>query len=174
MNRKMQKMCTIGLTLILLSAIAIPLTTAASPPTLYEIERTIPDEKIPLGMIWFPHIRAYSWALTNLVLCVIGVLSTFVAALHKLVQMNQSAKEKIDFGKDLETNGITKNHCVRYLAVMLITSFASVLLFILTQDMTKPMVITDRWTIVHIIILVVGTAVTMLFIRSNKSKSKLI
>ena len=51
-------------------------------------------------------------------------------------------------------------------AITLVTAIVGVVLFIITQNMNYPMILVDRWTILHAIILVIGT-VTMIFAHRN-------
>jgi len=117
--------------------------------------RVNPDEITPRSTPWLPHLRGNTWALSNFILSAIGVILAFTVALCMLIQKKQSINEDIEAHKDID--GFPKKYSVGGLVAMLATAFAGVLLLILSQDMTKQMVIADRWTIAHISILVSET-----------------
>jgi hypothetical protein len=167
-KRRTQRILTINLILVLtLSAIAIPDTAAASSdsPPYEETEVIFPDEDVPKCLMWFPPIRVKTWALLNLILSVSGVLLACVVAIHMLIMHDCCDKEEKDIDKDFKPDSFSKKSRIGWLTAMLATTFASVLLFILTQDMTEHMVLIDIWTIAHLKMLAVGITASTIVMK---------
>jgi uncharacterized repeat protein (TIGR02543 family) len=100
-----------------------------------------PDEEILNGM---PHFHlgkktvplfaplgVHTWALVNLLMCVLALIFTIITVTRK-VDGNDAGRSK--------------------LLVSILASVASILLFLATQNIKATMVLTDIWTIVHIVI----------------------
>ena len=115
-----------------------------------EFEEEIADDETPMA-------SGASWALVNL----IASLLTVLLALVSLV----SRREKEDESNEKET---------RVRLSVVIPAAASVILFILTENMNNPMAMVDIWTPVMLLILV-GGCMLALFVarRDRKEKSKI-
>ncbi|MCL2632519.1 MAG: InlB B-repeat-containing protein, partial [Coriobacteriia bacterium] len=102
-----------------------------------------------------------AWALLNLILAVIGV----VLAIATLISYFSKRKETEE---DEESNVQTtsrKRFALRiFNAILAVTA---VILFLLTEDMTQPMIFVDWWTIFHIIIFILQAIATVL-VRNKK------
>lgn len=95
-----------------------------------------------------------AWALINLIAAIATVLIAAVAAILGLKKKDEDENEK--------TN---RKVLVRGLGV--ITAIVSVIAFILTEDMSLPMQLTDGWTMMMVIIL----AVEAVFAMASKKKT---
>jgi multisubunit Na+/H+ antiporter MnhB subunit len=105
------------------------------------------------------------WSIVNLILSVIGVILAIVMALWVLL-----------FGKK-KTNDVAAGGSRRYLALWLIIavilSIVSLVVFFLTQDLSVPFGwVTDKWTIVHVVILVVELVIVYIGIKELKKTSQ--
>ena len=121
--------------------------TDPAPQDLTEIE----DQKTPLAK------TQDKWALLNLILMILTVLLCLWMAAGTL-RRNQDADRKED-EKTVKRKKILK-------LLSLIPAIAAVIAFILTEDMTLPMQMTDKWTILMLIIFVVQ--VVMRILTKNK------
>ena len=112
-------------------------------------------EEIAAGQI--PLASGASWALVNL----IASLLTVVLALVSLV--NRSEKEDGSKGKE-----------TRIRLGLVTPAAASVILFILTEDVQNPMAMVDAWSPVMLVILVVNCLVVLASSRkSGREKSRI-
>ncbi|MCL2806712.1 MAG: hypothetical protein FWD27_00890 [Coriobacteriia bacterium] len=122
----------------------------------------IEDTRMPL----FSSPGVPSWALVNLLLAVIGVLVGAITLIRALRQRRREAEEKeimetffmsqngqvvtSEYEDDLASS--EREHTRRksaWLAAVCATTIVGVLVFVLTQDMTAPMVLMDWWTFVN-------------------------
>ena len=119
----------------------------------------IPEDDTPLA--------GGAWALINL-LCAIG------SALTSIILLITGKKDKGQLGPQTaaeggyeETKDLSRKGLMRILS--LIPGIGSVIVFFLTEDMSLPMVMTDKWTILMVILLAV-TAVMAVLSRKTKKE----
>ena len=139
------------------------------------------DPGVPLiaGQIplYSPNGGQASWALLNLILSIIGVLSGAIITVHYIVKKRRDDKEKQArvegqdrFAAENDTNSYDMASMLedeeaeeeesgkrkRFTALLIagVVAVLAVILFILTQDMRLPMVLVDFWTIAHVILLI--------------------
>jgi len=123
-----------------------PPTPLASTPTTTSIpDDTTPTTAAPLG----------HWALLNLILALIGIISAILLLVTFLTR--RSKKEEDNDGKITR-----KNKRFLWRLINIIAGILAVILFLLTENMTLPMAIVDSWTIYHVIIIVVQVALVLL------------
>ena len=116
----------------------------------YESAEEIADDETPLA-------SGASWALVNLIACLLTVLLAMVSLVNR--------REKEDGSNERET-------CIRL--GLVIPAVASVTLFILTEDMRNPMAMVDVWTPVMLVILVANCLMVLAASRKNgKEKSRI-
>ena len=95
------------------------------------------------------------WALLNLILAICtGIISAVLLAGYF------GRKDERDENEDEDEDNTERKGGIRILS--LIPTAASVIAFILTENMSNPMVFTDRWTILMAVILLVQAAVAIL------------
>jgi len=140
-----------------------PEQTPAEPPAqaaVVEIEEPLvpliapPIMDAPLGM--------KAWALLNLILCTIGAIFAAATVIRATLQKKREPNEADDTYNPDEDEGQIKRCNFTWLVTTAILGILSVLLFLLTQDMTNPMVLSDNWTLVHAAILAVEVIAIML------------
>ena len=90
---------------------------------------------------------ATAWALINLIAAIITVV---IAAIVSILGLK---KKDEDEDEEKEADRTNRKPLVRGLGV--ITAIVSVIAFILTEDMSLPMQLTDQWTLMMVIILAV-------------------
>jgi heme/copper-type cytochrome/quinol oxidase subunit 2 len=117
------------------------------------------------------------WALVNLIVSVVGVVLAVVLALYVLLQRNQEQKKqqaqdqikhnqkqtRTNQNQKTTTNSEDhteeqKKHKQRRLfwfLLSVILGVEGIVVFLLTEDMSRPMALVDSWTIVNVIIFVV-------------------
>ena len=121
----------------------------------------IEDEETPLAPM-----AGGAWALVNLILMLLTVLASLLLLLGYLGK-KKYAKED-EYGNALhDANGneiidYTRNKKGFWRVASLIPAIAAVIAFALTENMRLPMVMTDRWTLLMVIIAVVQLIVAVL------------
>ena len=135
---------------------------ADSQPAKAESEpEVIEDEETPLAPM-----GGGAWALVNLILMLLTVLASLLLLLGYLGK-KKYAKED-EYGNALhDANGneiidYTRNKKGFWRVASLIPAIAAVIAFALTENMRLPMVMTDRWTLLMVIIAVVQLIVAVL------------
>ena len=130
------------------------------PITEPPIVDTITDDDVPLGLS--------AWALLNLILTVIGVLGALVSVVwyfrrRREEEDDDEAEERRtriaqaqaygDYDYQEEPENSKKRLIGRIIAV--VGFIIAIILFILTENMRLPMILVDRWTIWHAIIMLI-------------------
>jgi hypothetical protein len=96
-----------------------------------------------------------SWSLFDLILTVFGVLMCTLSIIRAIARKRR--EEESDYRELHDDEEYEKRKRIRKRALIMLTVFAvvAVILFILTQDITLPMVILDKWSIVFALITVI-------------------
>ncbi len=120
--------------------------------TIAEVEETA----VPLA-------ATSQWALMNLILSIASAVMALIMVLSFVIGKRQEEDEyaQTDDRKDRSRNGL------KFLG--LIPAIGSFILFLLTENMSNPMVLTDRWTLLTAIITVVTMAL-MILVKNRKDK----
>ena len=117
------------------------------------VPATITDSQTPLAM-------DSSWALLNLIMTIItGIISAVL-----LVGIFGKKEEENEEGEEVEIN---RKRLARLMS--LIPAIGAAIIFIITEDMSNPMVLTDGWTLLMAAILLIQTVVAMI---AKKSKDE--
>ena len=143
---------------------------ADSQPAKAESEpEVIEDEETPLAPM-----GGGAWALVNLILMLLTVLASLLLLLGYLGK-KKYAKED-DYGNALhDANGneiidYTRNKKGFWRVASLIPAVAAVIAFVLTENMRRPMIMVDRWTLLMVIIAVVQLIVAVLCKKKKESE----
>jgi len=107
------------------------------------------------------------WALWNLILGIASVLLVVVITARDI------ARSKHDDDKERKEKGSKKRIRLMMFLATPILAILAIYLFILTQDMTKPMVLTDVWTLVHAILFGAGLLSCIFLVKKNKDEKNL-
>lgn len=94
------------------------------------------------------------WASGNLFLSAAGLVFALLMCVRILIQ-KQREKEEPTTNPDSETRNTIQRRLVLIAAVITL-GIAGIAMFFITEDMSKLMVLIDRWTVVHLVILLVG------------------
>ena len=132
---------------------------------------TIDDTPVPMAA---PGGRGRAWALLNLICAVLTVLcglSMFVGFLkgHKDEEEEEDAKRQ-NVQKSEEEEEENKRYRKGSKLLGILVGIVAVIAFILTEDMRLPMVFTDRWTLMMIIILAINLLVAWFTRYKDKDK----
>ena len=103
-------------------------------------EEVIEDNTTPLS------VMSGHWALINLIITILSIIFTIILVIFCI-------REKTDKDKPKEERKITKR-CIFSKIINLLFSIILIVLFILTQDMSLPMELTDEFTIITLIIFI--------------------
>jgi uncharacterized repeat protein (TIGR02543 family) len=117
------------------------------------------DDPVPL----FGMADQAAWALLNLLLTIVGGVFALGALLRTILNKRKEQKELKEQGgeepqkKEQPTKGEPREERFRLgsLIASLLLCIAAVVTFLLTEDMSNPMVIIDNWTLAHVIMLAV-------------------
>lgn len=113
----------------------VPLETEETPATINE-------EETPLT------IAEGSWALINLIATICSVIIALILLFIKKKKENEEEEYT-----DKEKNDILLMRIIKILSI--IFAIISIILFILTEDMTLPMELTDKWTFIMLILFII-------------------
>ncbi len=122
---------------------------------------TVPEEEAPLQL--------GSWALINLICTILTVLLSLLVLVMYLGKNKKKADEDED---EAQTEDAEKDQKIRKKGILrimdIIPAVAAVITFILTEDMSLPMVLTDKWTLLMAVILLVDVVVALFTKKSTK------
>ena len=130
---------------------AVATTIIETPPEPTTIKEVVTPQAAPEG----------AWALLNLILTIISCIIAIVLIFAKKKSENE---EYIDEEKK-DIRGIK-----RFKIYSILIGIISIIVFILTEDMTLPMVLIDKWTILMAIFTIVE--IINIFIIRHKSKEE--
>ena len=140
--------------------------------TREEIIEKLKEEGIPtfnLGGVEVPlaagSMNGLVWALLNLILMVVGLILGVISIMHSVIKKRH---EETDYESDSDEE--TRKAKVLWLVASIITAVAGIIVFFLTEKISLPMVLVDKWTIVNGIILALGL-VSFIFVIKNKKDS---
>ena len=134
--------------------------------------RAISEGLVPSTSIGDTEVPLYSnglfgsWALLNLILAIAGGLLALAAVIRSLVtRRNKDEEEKTDEDKKKE-----RKTRLSWLIASLVFAIGGIVLFLVTQDITKTMVLVDMWTVVNGLLAAL-TLISLVFV-SKKNKQK--
>lgn len=123
-------------------------------------DTVIDDEETPLA-------APESWALLNLVF---AVLTAVVSAVLLAGRFLGKKKDEEDEIQENEDGRLKRKTLIRSLS--LLPAAASVVCFILTENITNPMVLADKWTLWMAVFAVANAALAVLSKKSLKAESE--
>ena len=149
---------------VVIPAVAIPAPATATTPTPATITTppaapattTVVEPAAPLAAPAIGH-----WALLNLILTILGILVALILLAMYLVNRKSEKENTQNQRYNTARNQAaytSYDKSAKRLWPRIVSAVAAVVaivLFILTEDMTLPMVFTDKWTIYHIVIIVI-------------------
>ncbi|MCL1830513.1 MAG: InlB B-repeat-containing protein [Oscillospiraceae bacterium] len=141
-----------------------------------EVFEKIREEGIPtltIGSMEIPLVagsmNSYFWALMNLVLAITGALVATLASIRTF-NVNKQTKHKNADEHTLYNENQQRHRKLLWVTASVIAGIIGVVLFILTEDISKLMALFDRWTIIHAVILVFEIVGYMVTLKNNKDK----
>jgi len=122
-----------------------------------------------------------AWALLNLIMVILGIVLGIVTGIRVLLISQQEDEEMRDSGiyenENFSREEYRHESRIReefakirfiWLSVTLIMAIIAVIVYILTEDMRLPMVLIDRWTLIHAIILTIEIVAVILAFRRGE------
>ncbi len=140
-------------------------------PTIAEnpVPRTAPTTNIPDPA---PPLAEGVWALVNLIAAILTTLGAIIALFRRKEEEDEEAEENMDKveaeDEEEEDDDRSKKMLIAKIAGAL-AGIAAPITFILTEDMSLPMVMIDKWTVLMLIILAVQVVAAIF----NKKASEL-
>ena len=116
---------------------------------------TIPDQGTPQGILPDPE----DWALLNLILLILTVIVALADGILYFRSPRDKYGDEYEYEDD-EDEEVRRHGLLRIAAF--ITAIASFILFILTEDITDPMVWVDEYTIWMLILFIAAVLLSML------------
>jgi uncharacterized repeat protein (TIGR02543 family) len=142
------------------------LTEEYDVPTYKIMNSEVPLEGGPLS--------DFVWALINLILAALGIVLAILTLLIALIRRKQaqdkSEEDEAETGTESDEEQ-PKRYRLIWLITALLMSIAGLILFILTEDMTRLMVLTDKWTIGHAIILIIEIICILFSFKRSKQQA---
>lgn len=147
-------------------------------------EMTIEDQEVPLAA--WGHGQAEHWALLNLICLVMTIIillpgKAIIKKIRKITGLDRddSAEAKADEAKkaneelkaDEEEKAASDDKKWQRMlgaAAQVIIAIAALVLFIRTENMAKPMVIVDKWTLAMIVLYAVAWAIDVFIIKYGR------
>ncbi len=112
-----------------------------------------------------PQAPAGAWALINL----ISALLTALLSLIMMARYFRARREENEETGELEE----RNRKGALRLTSLIPAIGAIAAFIFTENMANPMVLTDRWTVMMIIILAIQTGVAVLVGKKDEKEEEI-
>ena len=150
---------------------AAPVEEAKAAEEILEVE----EEAVPLAAAPVAEIIAEepaplaasrgAWALVNLILTIVAVLTAVGMMITYFKKKEDEEEEK----NDAEQEDEKKRKASKFFG--LIPAVAAVIIFILTEKMRLPMVLTDRWTLLMAIVAIAGLLLAY-FTRNKKEEEE--
>lgn len=141
------------------AAPAAPAAPVATPPAVITdnpTPTTIIDDPAPLANTGF-------WALINLICAIITAILCLIMLIRYFGKRREEDEET---GEETE---IKRKGLIRLLS--LIPAIAAIIIFILTEDMTLPMQLVDKWTLLMVVILIIQIIVAI-FAKKKKDEEE--
>ncbi|MCL1830983.1 MAG: InlB B-repeat-containing protein, partial [Oscillospiraceae bacterium] len=142
--------------------------------TQQEVLDIIKSEGIPtltIGNLEIPlaagsAMSKFVWALLNLILTLAGLIYAAVIIVRGAIEKRQD--EYYDDEYQTEEDNQKPRRRLIPLFISVIMGIFGMILFLLTEDLTRLMVLVDRWTIVNALILVIEIVASSLAFRKQK------
>lgn len=131
--------------------------TSEEPEPSTEDNVVIDDEETPLA-------APKSWALLNLVLAVLTIVVSAVLLADRFLGKKREEEDEV---QEYEDSRLKRKTLVRGLS--LLPAAASVVCFVLTENITNPMVLIDKWTLWMVVF---ATANAALAVLSKKTRQQ--
>jgi hypothetical protein len=121
------------------------------------------------------------WALMNLVLSVAGVILAAIVMVYVLLRGKMKSERGgggegvvgqyvAEAGDEAVEGGVQKKHMIMRLVVALVMGVVGLVVFLLTEDMSRVMGMVDNWTIVHVVIFVMVIIAVMFVFKRRKHR----
>lgn len=162
--------------------------TPVVPPTQEILSAAAAEQGIPsIGVPLAAPAGFAAWALANLLLAALGVVMVLVFAIVRRVKKNDDEDEAereerrkqreaqyAQTGIYTEDNAepVKRRKSLGWLIAAIVLALAGVVLFVLTQDISLPMVWVDFWTIINAILLIATIVVGNVSLGRKKTKQE--
>jgi len=124
------------------------------------------------GLLLFAPFGAQAWSMVNLILALLGIIFMLAAVARAVFQKKREFKDDDNYLNYSEEISLDNKKKVMWLPVAFVGAILSIFLFLVMQDRTAPMVLTDFWTLAHIILFVTEvTSVVLAFKKGKKAVS---
>ena len=150
-----------------------PQADAPAPEPTPAPDAEIVDDAVPQAQPDEPELGV--WALLNLILTILTVILSLIMLILYIGKRKEEGDENDEQTKAAAQTGddenaadqiIKKKGLMRLIGI--IPAVAAVITFILTEDMSLPMVFTDKWTLLMAVILIVDIIVAILAHKTKK------
>ncbi|MCL1896600.1 MAG: InlB B-repeat-containing protein [Clostridiales bacterium] len=116
--------------------------------------------------LWSGNLGHLAWGLANLILCAIGVLLAAMAIFRNVSQRRREREEAMIAYYADGDSGQEKQPGAGWIVTAIVMAVIGIIVFVLTEDMGKIMVLVDNWTIISAIVFLMEVlALTQVFKR---------
>jgi len=119
-------------------------------------------------MLLFAPFGAKVWSVGNLGLAVFGIVFILAAAMRAIFQKKREFNDDDNYANYSEEISQEIKKKIMWLPVSFIAGMLSVFLFLIMQDRSQTMVMTDFWTVVHVVLLTAEIAAVVLAFKKGK------
>jgi len=106
-----------------------------------------------------------TWSLVNLVLSLVGLVLALVVAVRATLRRFYEADQVEDNGEEQQSDQREARVRLAWLAAVAILGLVGIVLFAITQDLTRRMGLIDQWTIVHLFMVLLQVVVMVRVFR---------
>ena len=126
----------------------------------------------------FAPLGLKTWALFNLIMSIAGILLVVVTVIRILRRKREENKKEVERSKqrtdqrpnNVEANDPEKKYKLRWFIAETIAAIIAIFVFIMTQDITAIIALTDWWTVIHIILLSVISISCVTICKEKRTK----
>jgi uncharacterized repeat protein (TIGR02543 family) len=140
-----------------------PQVPAAPAPTATQAPVEIPEPEVPAAAAPSNGV----WALLNLLLTIATGILMLVLLIGYFVGKKKKYEETEQDGVEMEETHVLKRKGI-FRLLSILPTLGAIIAFILTENMSLPMVFVDRWTWLMVVIAVVQVIVAVLTLKKRK------
>lgn len=132
---------------------------------------TIGNNEIPL--VGLPGMMV--WALTNLILCTLGILFAIITT-RRLLQRKKGhyTANTMERYRGKNTQLLRKQHSHVTLVIATVMGLLGIIVFMITENMTNLMVLVDQWTFINAVIFAVEITALVLSSKNMKKNDRVV
>ncbi|MFI3238697.1 MAG: InlB B-repeat-containing protein, partial [Lachnospiraceae bacterium] len=130
-------------------------------------EVIIEEAEVPLAVVT---VDSGAWALLNLILTILTASISLILLIGYFINRKTQEDDEEYDDEDSEKNRKKNRGLIRVLSIL--PAVVAIAVFILTENMTNPMVMIDKWTTTMLLITLTQMVVAILSVKKDKVEDK--